>query len=599
MRKHLPIACLSIFLGSISTGLYAQHVQVPLGRDAGAPPQPVHPASLPGQERSDPIWSDDFSGPAHWTFGTLDSTAHNWVIGTAVSGGAYPMPAISSTSAANGYALFDSGLPCGPDNGYMAIASPVDLSGHAHVQLLFEQFYRKFQGHTYVDVSNDGSTWTPFEVNVQLNVGQYTANPEVFRLDISSVAAMQDSVWFRFRYTGNCDYAWMVDDVALVEQPAHEISLVSASTTTWDFDTAESYDSVYYSNFPMSEIRPLAVNLTVFNAGYEPATNVVAHFTTSDGYDATSNLGTLAPGDTLTWFGPLWTPTASIGQHGVQFTVQADDADVDTTDNAVAMSIGINGDMTGDWSFLARDNGALATSVGDGANAFKVGNWVHLRFDHYCPPGILVAVSSTSDADFEINGQILDSNLLPIVETAYYTLNANDYSDLGEAFFIELPFYSPVELTGGSDYFVAVQHFGGPELWVGASGFSESQSSLLYRTMEDTWYSISPTPMVRLGTDDSKGCVVEEISKAGTLVPPQPNPADGATVLSYSLGQSQQVALELLDVNGKLLRTLAMGTRSAGRHKVQIDTHDLAAGIYSCVLRMPAGQLTRRLVVMH
>lgn len=589
MVKHYTAGLLVCMLGATTVQLAAQRIHAPQLRDHGVAPAFAHHAIQAGH-RSDPLWSDDFSNPSHWTFGTLNNTANNWVIGTGGPSGDYAIDTIMSTTASNGFALFDSDLMCGPDNGYVAIASSVDLSGVSHVQLQFEQFYRRFQGQTWVDVSADNVNWTSIEVNSQLTTGAYTANPAITTVDISAVAAMQPAVWFRFRYTGNCDYAWMVDDVALVEQPANEISLVSASTTTWDFNTAASYDSVYYSIFPLTEIRPLAVNMTIFNAGYEPATNVMAHITTSDGYDEGSNLGTIAPGDTITWFGPLWTPTAFVGVHSIGFSALADSMDADTTDNNRSMSIQVSGDF-----IMARDNGARQTSVGDGDQAYKVGNWFHLRNSH-AVPAVLVALSSTSEVDVEVNAQILDANRQPVAETAYHTVTADDLNGIGEGNFTTLYFDAPVALDPG-DYFVAFQHFGGVEMWVGASGLSQEQTSLLYRASNDTWYSISPTPMVRLDVG-YPGSIAED-GVLNIAVRAWPNPANAYTQVSFHLGKSTDVKVELIDVNGKCLRSKAYGIMAAGAHEVDIDTGNLAPGVYNCTLRTAQGMASSGLVVMH
>ncbi len=590
MVKHYLPALLIFSLAWPCNSLQAQRTAAPNLRDAGHHAVAAHAGPSPGLFRSDPIWSDDFSDPSHWTFGTLNSTSNNWVIGTTPPSGDYAIDTIMSTTAANGFALFDSDLMCGQDNGWVAVANPVDLTAVSHVQLQFEQFYRRFQGQTWVDVSADHVNWTSIEVNSQLTTGAYTANPAITTVDISAVAAGQATVWFRFRYTGNCDYAWMVDDVALVEQPSHEISLVAASTTTWNFNTADTYDSLYYSIFPYAEIRPLAVNMTIFNAGYEPATNVMAHITTSDGYDQASNLGTIAPGDTVTWFGPQWTPTAIAGAHSISFTAVADSADTDTTDNARAMTIQVSDDF-----IMARDNGARQTSVGDGSDAYRVGNWFHLRNSHLSP-GIQVALSSTSEVGVEVNGQILDANRQPIAETAYHTVMADDLNGIGEANFITLPFDSYVQLDPG-DYFVAFQHFGGVDMWVGASGLSQDQTSLLYRASNDTWYSISPTPMVRLITDIDIG--IAERNDVGLLLHARPNPADAQTVVSFALNKGVHAQLDLFDINGRPVRTLASGRMAAGTHEVDVDTRSLASGVYNCTLRTVEGVTTRRLVVMH
>lgn len=600
MMKQYTFWLVLLSLGSSGLTAEAQRVAAPVLRTAAPPARAVHPGIATGQLRSDPIWSDDFSVPSHWTFGTLAGTAHNWVIGTTPPTGSYAIDTIHSTTAANGFALFDSDLLCGPDNGYLAIASPVDLSAVPHVQLQFEQYYRRFQGQTFVDVSHDGATWTSIEVNSQLITGAYTANPALTSVDITAVAGNQPTVWFRFRYVGNCDYAWMVDDVALVEQPAHELALVSASTTTWNFNTNLTFDSVYYSIFPITELRPLAVNLTVFNAGYEPATNVMAHITTSDGYDHSGNMGTLQPGDTATWFGPLWLPSAVVGAHSVLFTTTMDAAE-DTTDNAASMVIGVDdgggpGDGDPMYFMMARDNGVREFEVGDGDQAYLVGNWFHLRNDHYAT-GIKVAMSSTSASGVEVNGQIMDGSRQLLAETYYHTVMPADLNAVGGSNFIQLIFDPPVQLHGGNDYFVALKHYGGVPMWVGSSGISAEQSSLLYREANDTWYSISPTPMVRLLVDWYGG--IGELAPGSLGLGAWPNPADGSTRVEYQLERPAMVELFLCDLHGRDVRKLSSGLTTAGKHQVDVDTRGLPGGVYSVVLQSAAGRSTQRLVVMH
>ncbi len=579
-----------LFSLALGTGACAQHagaVSLRTHMSGNA----AHAALQPSSQRGASYWSDDFSDPSHWTFGTLNGTAHNWAIGTTAPSGDYAIAAINSTSAANGFALFDSDLMCGPDNGYMVNSTPVDLSAVQHVQLQFEQFYRRFEGRTFLDVSNDNVTWTTIELNSYLTTGAFTQNATLTKVDISAMAAMQPTVWFRFRYEGNCDYAWMVDDVALVEQPAHEMLLVTAATTTWDFDNAYSYDSVYYSMFPAQELRPLAVNMTLFNAGYEPATNVMAHITTSDGYDQSGNVGTLAPGDTLTWFGPLWMPGTAMGEHTVQFRVTADTADADTMDNAASMAIQVNGNI------LARDLGSHQLAVGDGDQPYMVGNWMHVR----TPETLLaidVALASTSEVGVEVNARLLDSNRQLLAESIYHTVTAADLNETGGGNFISLTFDAPVQLEAGGDYFVALQHFGGVEMWVGASGYSVPQTSMLYRVSNGTWYSISPTPMVRMHLNSPDGITELEPGTA-QLSGPWPNPADASTQITCNLERSMKVDVNLYDINGRLVRTVASGIMSAGPHQLDVDTQDLPGGVYNCTLRTAGGMAAQRVVVMH
>lgn len=175
------------------------------------------------------IWSDDFSNPGTWNVGNVSAFGEDWVVGTSVPSGSFPIAGITSTTAANGYALFDSDLYCSGDQySWIETASNINLSGQSTVTLEFQEFYRKYTDQTFVEVSNNGgSTWTQFEVNAAVAQNALTTNPATITLDISSAAANSSMVRIRFLFvsgpgnTGDgCDYAWMVDDVNISTTPA-------------------------------------------------------------------------------------------------------------------------------------------------------------------------------------------------------------------------------------------------------------------------------------------------------------------------------------------------------------------------------------------
>jgi hypothetical protein len=88
------------------------------------------------------------------------------------------------------------------------------------------------------------------------------------------------------------------------------------------------------------------------------------------------------------------------------------------------------------------------------------------------------------------------------------------------------------------------------------------------------------------------------------LTTPSPNPARGPIRLSFTLPAGGEARLEVLDVQGRRVRTLASGARAAGRYAHGWDLRDdrghaVAAGVYLARLSGAAGTLTRRFVVMR
>jgi hypothetical protein len=78
-----------------------------------------------------------------------------------------------------------------------------------------------------------------------------------------------------------------------------------------------------------------------------------------------------------------------------------------------------------------------------------------------------------------------------------------------------------------------------------------------------------------------------------------PNPARASLALSIALPSSGRVAVDLVDVSGRIVATLAPGVLAPGRHTLSFDPQmaGLAPGIYHARLRHPSGTVSRRIVV--
>ena len=86
--------------------------------------------------------------------------------------------------------------------------------------------------------------------------------------------------------------------------------------------------------------------------------------------------------------------------------------------------------------------------------------------------------------------------------------------------------------------------------------------------------------------------------------PPMPNPARALARLAFTLPSATSIRLEVLDIQGRRLRTLASRALNAGRYEHSWDLREdsgrpVAPGLY--LLRLEAGgsSVTRRLLVLH
>lgn len=232
-----------------------------------------------------PIWSDDFSVPSNWTISAVNGTG-TWVIGTGGPAGAFAIPAITSTTAVNGFALFDSDLDCSFNQiTNLTTKFPINLDTQAGVLLRFEQYYRRYFDSTFVFVSRDSINWVKFAVNSSLANNDFSGldpnqNPNIQELNISSVAANQDSVWIRFQFyspsslnaQAGCGYAWMIDDISIVTPPAFDAELANVEFTE--------------SGCGLSANDTIAV--TINNNGTQAISNFSINYLTTDGVNLIS-----------------------------------------------------------------------------------------------------------------------------------------------------------------------------------------------------------------------------------------------------------------------------------------------------------------------
>jgi hypothetical protein len=83
------------------------------------------------------------------------------------------------------------------------------------------------------------------------------------------------------------------------------------------------------------------------------------------------------------------------------------------------------------------------------------------------------------------------------------------------------------------------------------------------------------------------------------LHPPGPNPASRAATIGFDLPRAAEVAIEVFDVRGRRIATIARGVLPAGRSSATWTTSGRAAGVY--FVRMRAGEFraTQKLVLVR
>jgi hypothetical protein len=528
---------------------------------------------------------------------------------------------IQSTTVANGYMLFNAdsansswvgntptALPVAEFTSWEgSLESPVlDLSATPYVEISFQQRLRfccRTSPH-FLEVSNDGGATWPFSFSTANGAvtNTLTATQTIKINIVAAIAADPTNVRFRFRHNadaGTSHYQWQIDDVKIVELFPFDLRLTGSATTRWDITTATSYDSLRYSVFPYSQLRPLGLNMTALNNGSVVREDAVANFKVERQggaviLDQDQAQPTWTPGEVRTIFvDPSFTPPAETGLYNVSFSVDSDETDETPADNTGTASFRVS-----EYSY-GRDNGSVTSTQAAGtgplimANAFYVANAVELH-------SISVVLGTGSEIGSLVVGELRADNLDDVLfSTEEKIVTAAMLSPNGGGNFVNLIFDPPVALDPGVDYMAAVQVFG--DVRIGESGSSEEQTSFLYFEGQDglDWYFTTTTPMVRMNFDPTVG--IDEYDATNTLGLGQnvPNPSNGTTFIPFEVKEAGAVSFQLRDVTGKLVMEQFLGNRAPGVYRHDVSTEVLPEGVYFYTLSVGTARATKRMTVVR
>ncbi len=208
------------------------------------------------------IYSQDFSSnslPSGWT--NVDNTGTNPTNGIWKR---YTSATFQSTTYANGYWLF---LSDGNSNDNLhedasLTSGPINCSSNAKVFLQFQHYFSTYftnntNSEGKVFVSNDGTNWTEI-----YSVIQTSANPEIVNIDLTQYAANQATVYIRFKFTGDWDGFWAVDDVKIIEPAVLDVAVDAVPLEKYIHATSQTITAVV-SNQGSSPVNIVTLAYTI------------------------------------------------------------------------------------------------------------------------------------------------------------------------------------------------------------------------------------------------------------------------------------------------------------------------------------------------
>ena len=204
------------------------------------------------------LLSEDFSGgalPAGWT---NTGTGGAWTFSSTPVLNQVPL---ATTTVANGYAIFNSDA-LGNDG----LAENVDLitasfscAGESVVLLSFEDVFAQYAASSgTISVSANNGPWVDvYTVGPGIPQLGINGNPNVENIDISATAGNQANVRLRFKYQGDWDFWWVVDDILVYAPASNDAAIVDANISE-------------YTAIPLSQVTPMTPSVDVLNNGGLP-----------------------------------------------------------------------------------------------------------------------------------------------------------------------------------------------------------------------------------------------------------------------------------------------------------------------------------------
>jgi len=549
------------------------------------------------------LWDNDFSDPSTWIIAHDGTFNSDFEIGVGLeSTGAYGTPAIQSTTADNGYAMYNSDgfnnqSGVAYEQAHITTAAPIDLSANPYVVIEFETQYRRFTDEqTYMVISTDGTfptlddptmdisgmpgvykVWEDGELTQSVSPG----NPTVRSFNISEIAGGASQVWVRFQFTGIWGYAWYIDDVEIYEQYQHDAKLFNAYVSSTGFGEE-------YARIPQNQL-PAEMNVGCFvkNLGYEAMTNVVVTVD-MDGAVSTYSQAELLPGDTMFVDDYVATATA-LGLHNVQYSVTSDQAGTEgdpSNDSAlryyeVTENIGI---YSMDGLGVHPTGTEVLSSLGTNSftdNADEIMCMTYYQLEESADLiSVRVLLTSTSVAGGDILIQVHDTLDIfsDVVDNALgysdqYTVTEADIANG----FVNIPLTDPLTLDANGYYISAALFSNGntndirilDDLTVPQPG----GASLIYLPSDGVVYSNGNAFAIQLNFDPTSS-VEETIAAELEGINMYPNPvANGMFTISADKGDNYTV--EVFDAVGALVETKRFSMNTT------VDVSALAKGVYT------------------
>jgi len=605
----------------------------------------VHTHRLAGKTTSVAFLTENFGSgtatslPTGWTTGAI--TVGTWKWANTASTSAYTIGAMNSTTASNGWMIFNSDSIGAATSGAPAgwLQSPsYNCSTHHTVRLSFEDYYRKYEDSCYVWVSTNPlfSTYSTFPVltNNDLPDNESTANPTTVHIDITSAAGNMPAVYIRFVTYGPTlgAYSWMIDDLSLSELDSIDVGVENSCVVYTSGDGAASFGSMpskiidslfpvtFGSNYGFTPEPSTAVNAGIYQGTSSVYSNSVTVNLPKDAVDTLVDFSSTAPqyysNTQATYIVPFSVPEV---------------ADADLTNNADTAAYIITDSI---WSENAPNAQIEASNYvytpGSAARSWSPATMFNV------PAGAIDTLTSVSVA-FESNTQVGQNVGAQIYHfdgsewqydglTVFRALAAADISAASSISYATFP----VDVVASGNYVIFNGGASGTEYAIVVKGQNNTDTVSVLESNNPAPYALigyvglSDTSNNNGGLTQDFGeghlpygepftpfivtnfgvvpdyTAVKNVTATGNYVGAAiPNPANTSVTIPFNMAQDAMVTITLFNVVGQEMNTQNIQATGGKSMKATIATDDLADGVYLYSVVADGQCANGRVVVTH
>lgn len=581
----------------------------------------------------------DFSDPSPLDFYNESTPPVDWEVISDVNaspvGGLNP---IALPTADNGFAFINGDImgEGSIQNSWVEYTDDLDLSGAENVSFVFHQVTRNFATTYYVDFSIDeGETWIPVQVNEDLAVNTNTANPEVTTINVSDIIGGQSTVRWRFNFVADWGWFWAVDDVCIIETPAHDAVLNAAYFDEYilvaqdpEYVDVDYVPNLEYSEYRQNHVREFTLIGDVSNQGAESVTGLtlLVTITTPSGTETFESepLEELASGqDTVITIENVnlaaFAGGGELGDYTVEFEILINETDALPDNN-----VGDPKSFSVVQERMANDLNEFYTgwyNIGQAAiwgNQFTVEEQTEVNYIQF---GFVDGSTSPTVIGEEVwvnlrQGSVLEeespSNEMVRFfddDEITYVISEGDVSIDGEMNYITVffPDEQTITLEPGVVYQAEIEipEVGEDIAFIPVSNGQEGGAGVLFDFIEPSsgpqgWFTLGAnTPNVRagMGMPTSTG---NQSTLDFYMSQNFPNPvADGTTRISWELlVPAENVVFTIFDNTGKLVYQKDLGDRPAGvQEDIVLDDLNFASGVYQYGIKIGNQRIVRKMII--